>query len=132
MEGGSKLSTATRENPDAASDARAVAQLTALAPVSEFCLVGRSIFFLDSEGYWSNSLIRNESSIRFARRFLVRNGTPYLNSTDELCALARRGWHPSEPVSATVANVAEAMREIEEYERLAAKLRELGVDPDGI
>ncbi len=126
------MNTATPASAGELLEAQAVEELIALAPLSEFCLVGKSIFFIDSEGYWSNALIENQPFARFAYRFLVRNGTPYLDSTDELCALIKRDWHPSEPLAMTVASAAKAMLKFEKVERLAAKLRELGVDPDAI
>jgi hypothetical protein len=114
------------------SEAHAIAELSALAPLSEFCLVGRSIFFLEPDGYWSNALIENERIARFAYRYLVRRGTPYLDSTDVLCKLAAVDWHPSVSRAHTTVQAAEAAIAKAKVERLAAKLRELGVDPDSV
>ena len=73
-----------------------------------------------------------EPNARFAYHFLVRNGTPYFDSTNELCVWIKRNWHPTEPLATTVAIAAKVVLKFDKVERFAAKLRELGVDPDAI
>lgn len=72
------------------ADARVVARLTAFAPLSDLCLVGGTIYFINSQASWNVLRMENDAFFEAACRLLTRIGTPQFGTSDEWSEWVRR------------------------------------------
>jgi len=64
-------------------DARVVEVLTAFAPLSDYCLVGGTIYFINCQARWGALRLRDNATFAAACRFLARIGVPQFGTGAE-------------------------------------------------
>jgi hypothetical protein len=64
-------------------DARVVEELTAFAPLSDYCLVGGTIYFINCQAEWGALRLRDNATFAAACRLLARIGVPQFGTGAE-------------------------------------------------
>jgi hypothetical protein len=68
---------------DVVSDSRVVEELTAYAPLSDFCLVEGLIYFRNFQGYWMSLILEEDDLWLAAKDYLHRVGAPVFESGED-------------------------------------------------